>query len=85
LRALYSSNPPARILTPAGEVNADAEVLFWTGLKSRSVVMHIAESASPSPGVQQLLLNIELRPSGSADKKLIYTEAQIWQQQSDQW
>ena len=85
LRALYSSNPPARIFTPAGEVDADGEVAFWTGLKSRGVGVHIAQSASPGPGMQQLLLNIKVRPHGSADKELTYTEAQVWQQQNEQW
>jgi len=83
LRALYSSNPPARIFTPAGEINADGEVAFWTGLKSRKVVVHIAQSASPGPGTQQLLLNIEVR--ASTEKEVTYTEAQIWQQQNEQW
>ena len=72
-----------RVFSLPGEINADTEVAFWTGLKSRSVLVHIAQSASPGPGMQQLLLNIEVRPA--ADKELTYTEAQIWQQQNEEW
>src|SRR5215831_17985939 len=35
LRALYSTNPAARVILASGETSADTEVAFWSGLKAR--------------------------------------------------
>jgi thioredoxin 1 len=86
LKALYSTTPPAKISTPAGEIDADADVTFWTGLKVRSLKLDIAQSDSPQAGVQQLVLQAEVHFAAPAGNGTVYiSEGQLWQQQGDQW
>ena len=47
LKALYSSNPPAKVASPAGEGSADTEAAFWTGLKARRIDVDVLQSNSP--------------------------------------
>jgi thioredoxin 1 len=86
LRSLYSSAPRAQIATAKGQSNLDEEVAFWTGLKGRQLKSQVVESMSPEPGVQQVVLNIEIRPAGSPRAPAVYiSEGQVWQQQGQQW
>src|SRR5690348_12080969 len=54
LKALYSSNPPARIASPAGDGDADTEAAFWTGLKARRIDVDVLQSNSQT-GLQQVV------------------------------
>lgn len=86
LKSLYSNAPPAQITTPNGQSNLDEEVTFWTGLKGRKLKTEVVQSMSPEPGVQQVVLNIEIRPAGSSRAPATYiSEGQVWQQQGQQW
>jgi len=86
LRALYSTNPPARVLQTAGEVGADTEVAFWTGLKPRRVKIDIVQSTSPESGVQQIVFQAEILSAAQAKPQTVYiTDGQLWQNQSSQW
>lgn len=86
LKALYSTTPPAKVSTPAGEIDADADVTFWTGLKVRGLKLDIAQSDSPQPGVQQLVLEAEIHSAAPAGNRTVYiSQGQLWQQQGDQW
>jgi hypothetical protein len=86
LKALYSTTPPAKVSTPAGEIDADADVTFWTGLKVRSLKLDIAQSDSPQPGVQQLVLEAEVHSAAPPGNRTVYiSQGQLWQQQGDQW
>ena len=86
LKSLYSNAPPAQITTPNGQSNLDEEVTFWTGLKMRKLKTEVVQSMSPEPGVQQVVLNIEIRPAGSSRAPATYiSEGQVWQQQGQQW
>jgi thioredoxin 1 len=86
LKSLYSNAPPAQITTPKGKSNPDEEVAFWTGLKGRKLKSEVVQSMSPEPGVQQVILNIEIRSAGSPRAPATYiSEGQVWQQQDQQW
>ena len=86
LRSLYSSDPRAQITTAKGQSSPDEEVAFWTELKGRKLKSEVVQSMSPEPGVQQVVLNIEIRPSSSPRAPAAYiSEGQVWQQQGQQW
>lgn len=84
LKALYSSAPPAHIITPAGESNADAEAAFWTSLSPRNMKVHIVQAQSPQPGVEQVVLKVEVQAQASRTQTN-YMEVQVWQEQNQQW
>ena len=86
LKALYSANPPAQIVTPAGETNADADVAFWTSLKVRRMKLDVLQSDSPQTGVHQLVFQAEVHSGAASGEHTVYiTEGQLWQQQGEQW
>jgi thioredoxin 1 len=82
LKALYSSAPPARIITPSGESNVEAEAAFWTTLSPRNMKVHIVQAQSPQPGTEQVLVKVEVQASGT---QTTYMEMQLWQEQNQQW
>ena len=84
VKALYSSVPPVRIEVESAEVGADADVAFWTGLKARTINLKIAQSTSPQPGVQQIVFQATIRPTGPG-RTLYISEGQLWQQQGSSW
>jgi thioredoxin 1 len=86
LKALYSTNPAARIVTPAGESNADADISFWTGLKAHSLKLDIIQSQTPQGGTYQVVFQAEVRAGPPTQVHTMYvTEGQLWQQQGEQW
>jgi len=86
LKALYSSNPPAQIVTPAGNANADSDVAFWVGLKARRIKLYIIQSESPQTGVHQVVFQAEVHSAGPSGEPTVYiTEGQLWLQQGEQW
>jgi len=86
LKALYSSNPPARIGTPAGETSADSDISFWTGLKARSIKLDILQSEAPQTGYRQVVFQAEVRSGASPSEHTVYiTEGQLWQRQGTDW
>ncbi len=86
LRALYSTNPEARVILPLGETNTQADVAFWTGLKARSIKVEIAQSASPESGAQQVAFQAEIRSAAQNKLQTIYViDGQRWQKQGETW
>lgn len=82
LISLYSIAPPAQIDTGKGSVDATSDVQFWTGLKIRSMDIHIIQFASPQPGIQKLLF----QASAKTPSRTVYvTSAQLWQMQGGGW
>lgn len=84
LQAMFSSTPAARVETVKGPSDVATEVIFWTGLKAQKITLEISQSATPQPGVQTVVFQTEVQPTGSKDPVYV-TEAQAWQQQSGQW
>ena len=86
LKALYSSDPPARVSTISGDSSADADIAFWTGLKARRIKLDVQKSESPQSGVQQVLFQAEVHSGAPSAGDVVYiTEVQLWQQQNGQW
>jgi len=86
LRALYSTNPEARVILPSGETNAQADIAFWTGLKARGIKLEVAQSTSPETGVQQVAFQAEIRSAAQNKLQTVYViDGQLWQQQGGQW
>ena len=84
LQGLFSTAPAAQISTVKGASNVAAEANFWTGLKAQKINLDITQSATPQPGVQTFVFQAEMQAAGSKDP-IYVTEAQAWQQQTDQW
>lgn len=86
LRALYSSSPPARVMTVAGDSSTDTEIAFWTGLKPHRMKIDIIQSESPQAGAQKVVFQAEVQsPSAPGEQMLYVTEGQLWQQQNGSW
>ena len=86
LRALYSTNPEARVILTLGETNAQAEIAFWTGLKVRSIKLEIAQSTSQDTGVQQVAFQAEIKSAAQNKLQTVYIiDGQLWQKQGETW
>jgi Thioredoxin-like len=86
LRALYSTNPAARVVLTSGETSAETEVAFWIGLKARSIKLQVAQSESPQPGLQQVAFEAEVLSTAQGKARTVYViDGQLWQKQGDQW
>jgi len=86
LKALYSVNPPALVVGPAGDISADADVSFWTGLKVRRMKLEMIRSESPGPDVRQVVFQAVVQSGAPAAEHTVYiTEGQLWQQQGNEW
>jgi thioredoxin 1 len=86
LKSMYSTTPPARIMTLSSESNADAEAAFWTGLKARRINLSVAQSTTPQPGTQQVVFEAEIHAGMGAKDQIVYvTEGQLWQNQNGTW
>ena len=86
LKAMYRSTPPAQIGTPAGEMNADGDIRFWTGLKPRRIKLNVVQSESPQAGVQQVVFEAEIYSGTASNDHTIYiNEGQLWQESNGKW
>jgi len=86
LQALYSTNPPARVVLAAGEAEADTDISFWMGLKARSIKLQVVQSQSPQPRLQQVAFEAEVLSAAQGRARTVYIiDGQLWQDQSGQW
>lgn len=86
LKSMYSSNPPARVATVAGDSTPDADIAFWAALKPRRIKVDVLESTSPQAGLQQVVFQAEVHSGTASASHVVYvTEGQLWQQQSGGW
>ncbi len=86
LRTLYSMTPATKITTPAGVIDIDADVAFWTGLKVRKLKVDITKTDSPQRDLQSVFFQAEIQSAASSPAQTVYiTEGQIWQLQGEQW
>jgi thioredoxin 1 len=86
LRALYSTNPEARVILTSGETNAQADIAFWTGLKARGIKLDMAQSTSPKAGTQQVAFQAEIRSAAQSKLQTVYViDGQLWQKQGETW
>ena len=86
LKSMYSTDPPAHIMTRAGDSSTDADVAFWTGLKVRRMKLDIVESQSPQAGLRQVVFQAEVHSGSAASDHVVYVNAgQLWEQQDGNW
>jgi hypothetical protein len=86
LRALYSTNPAARVVLASGEAGADTDVAFWIGLKAKRIKLDMAQSASPQADLQQVAFEAEVLSAADGKLRTVYViDGQLWQKQGDQW
>lgn len=86
LRALYSTNPAAKITASDREIGADEDVAFWKNLRVSKLNLDIVESDSSKPGLRQVILQLEIMSAvKSKPRTLFVSEGQFWQQQGEQW
>src|SRR5271165_4263078 len=86
LRALYSSNPAARVVMQTGEAGAETEVAFWIGLKARRMKIELVQSESPQAGVQQVAFQADIVSGAQTKPQTVYViDGQLWQKQGEQW
>ncbi len=86
LRALYSTNPAARVVMQSGEAGAETDVAFWSGLKARRMKIEMMQSESPQPGLQQVGFEAEIVSGAQGKPQTVYViDGQLWQKQGEQW
>jgi thioredoxin 1 len=86
LQALYSTNPPTRVVLASGEAGAETDIAFWTGLKARQIKIEIAQFTSPEAGVHQVAFEAEILSAAQSKPRTLYViVGQLWQNQSGQW
>jgi thioredoxin 1 len=85
-RSFYSWKPEAVIQNTAGQTDSRDEVAFWNNLKARDLKLQILESASPKPGLHEIVLQAEIKSGARNSDEIAYLlEGQLWQQQGDTW
>ncbi len=85
-RSFYSWNPEAVIQNPAGKTDSRDEIAFWNKLNVRGLKLLVLEVTSPKPGLQQVILQAEIKSSGKGAEQTLYVmEGQLWVQQGDVW
>lgn len=86
LRAIYSTNPAARVVMPTGEAGPETEIAFWTGLKVRRMKIDLAKSESSQPGMQQVAFEAEVVSAAQGKAQTLYViDGQLWQKQGERW
>src|SRR5271169_1732232 len=86
LRALYSTNPEARVILTLGETNAQADAAFWIGLKVRGIKFEMAQSTPQETGTQQIAFQAEIKSAAQNKLQTIYViDGQLWQKQGETW
>lgn len=85
LKSLYSVTPPTQVAVGKATVSADQDISFWTGLKPRGLKIAVTQSDSPSAGIKQIVMQVEVDSAGPPRHPVYITVGQVWQQQGDQW
>ena len=87
LKALYSSQPEARInvITKGStQVSVDSDIAFWTSLKARRVELKVSQSQEPQPGIRQINFQATIR-TAPPGRTFYVLETQVWQKQGESW
>jgi thioredoxin 1 len=82
LKALYSSDPAAQISANGVTAGADSDVIFWLGLKAKSMKLEIVRLKERTNG-ESVIFKAEVRTASG--KVIDITDAQGWRKQGDQW
>ncbi|MGH9709710.1 MAG: thioredoxin family protein, partial [Candidatus Acidiferrales bacterium] len=90
LKALYSGEPPAISVTPAGQSHDPAaEANFWAGVRATGLSRlstKIMRVDAPQPGVKRVVFTMEATMQVKAGPgKLFASIAQYWLEQNGKW
>ncbi|MBV9180701.1 MAG: thioredoxin family protein, partial [Acidobacteria bacterium] len=82
LKLFYSSTPPAQISTDQGQLDVGGEVVFWLGLRAKSMQLKIIQADSSQAGVYRVLFQTTVQ---TAARIMYVTAVQVWQQRAGGW
>ncbi len=84
LKALYSTDPAAKVLANGVVTGADADVSFWLALKARSVKLEIVR-LTEHPDAEGIIFKAEVQTGLPNGGIVNVTDSQGWQKQREQW
>src|SRR5579863_5480742 len=84
LKALYSTDPAAKVRANGVVTGADADVSFWLSLKARSVKLEIVR-LTEHPDAGGVIFKAEVQSGLPGGGTVNVTDAQGWQKQGAQW
>jgi thioredoxin-related protein len=84
LKALYSTNPPAKIFVGTTKVDVDADTSFWLGLKPRSMKTEVVRNELRH-GHISYIFRAEVVSGLPNGQTISVTDDQSWQQEDGQW
>lgn len=82
LKALYSTDPPAKVAVGIVKSDADADANFWLGLKARSIKVEVVRNELRH-GHISYIFRAEVQPANGP--AISITDDQSWDQQGGQW
>jgi hypothetical protein len=83
LKALYSTDPAAKVRANGIVEGGEADVNFWLSLKARSLKLEIVRITGRSDA-EGIIFKAEVQ-TGPNDQTVNVTDAQGWRKQGDQW
>jgi|SRR5579863_1785346 len=84
LKALYSTDPAAKVRANGVVAEADADVKFWLALKARSIRLEIVR-LTEHPDSEGVIFKAEVQTGLPNGQTVHVTDAQGWRKQGDQW
>jgi thioredoxin 1 len=84
LKALYSTDPAAKVRAKGVVTGADADVSFWLSLKARSVKLEIVR-LTEHPDAEGVIFKAEVQTGLPNGEIVNVTDSQGWKKQGEQW
>lgn len=84
LKALYSTDPAAKVMVKNVVHEADADTNFWLALKARSMKVEVIRN-EPRHGHISYIFHAEVVSGMPNGQTVTVTEDQSWQKQDNQW
>ncbi len=84
LKALYSSDPPAKVRVDKVMHDADADISFWLGLKPRDMKVEVVRNELRK-GLISFIFRAEVTPGSGSARPINLTDDQSWQKQGRDW
>lgn len=84
LRALYSTDPPAKVRANKVEIDANTDVNFWLALKARSMKVETVRLIGRGD-LENVIFNADVITSVPHGRAVVVADDQVWQKQGDQW
>jgi len=84
LKAMYSTDPPAKITAGTTPQSVDADVSFWLGLKPRDIKVEVVRN-EPRHGRISYIFRAEVATGLPNGQTVRLTNDQTWDHQGSQW